>query len=103
MANTPKVTRKGMKKGATQMRAIRNTDAGLPRTTAQKNSVKKAFSPKRASRIVNGNIPAGRTPKEAAADSAQNKGITKEALNPSMKLKAARAKKAKAVMAKKKN
>jgi hypothetical protein len=100
MANTPKTTRKEIKKGSTQLRAARNTDAGLPKTTAQKNSLKKA-SKKGLNRVVNGNIAAGRTPKEAAADSAQNKGIVKEAKSPSMKLKSAQQAKKKALAKKK--
>ncbi len=99
MANTPKTTRKDIKKGATQLRAARNKDAGLSTTTAQKNSLKKNLK-STYKRVVSGNIAAGRTPKQVAADSAQVKGAVKEGSKPSMKVKAAQAKKRKVVMAK---
>lgn len=100
MAGTPKATRKEMKKGATQLRAAANSDAGLPKTSAQKNTLKKS-SKATLARVKSGNIGAGRAPKQVAADSARVKGAIKESNNPSMKLKAAQAKKRKAVMAKK--
>ena len=92
MANTPKVIRKNVKKGATEMRAARNDDAGLPKTSAQKTA-QKSVPKSTMSRVSSGNIGANRSTKQAAADKAKVKGVLKEFNNPSMKLKAAQAKK----------
>jgi hypothetical protein len=92
MAKTPKSVRKDMAKGATLLRAIRSSDAGIA-TSGQKKLVSKSLGRART-RVLNGNIPVGRTPKEAASERAKNKGIVKEASKPSMKLKAAMTKKA---------